>query len=362
MLLKEDFAKKLREKRREKGLSQKELAEKLLYSEKTVSKWECGTALPPLSAFADLCKVLGVESRDLLFTDTEKYYLGIDGGGTKTAFVLCDSQGNIVSTHTTSGSNPVDIGIDNMRAVLQEGIAAVCGEIPYSAIRVFAGVAGAGLQQNREALDEVIRGLGFAAYAVGSDNENLISAALGDEDGITVIMGTGFCLYRVIDGGRFCMGGYGHLFDEGGSAVHFGQDAWAAAFAHMDGNGTPTMLTELLQEKMGLRGRDCVPKLYAEGKRYVGSFAPLVFQAAAAGDLVAEEIIRRNVSAAARRIEHAGGAFEKKPVKVVLAGGITKAEGLLERINRELKHPENFHISILKTEIVSGAVRLAQKL
>ena len=362
MFFKEDFAKKLKEKRKEKGLSQKELAEKLLYSEKTVSKWECGTALPPLSVFAELCRVLGVESKDLLFANTENYYLGIDGGGTKTAFVLCDSQGNVVKTYLASGCNPVDIGYENMRAVLNEGITAVCSKIPYSAIRVFAGVAGAGLQKNREALEEAIRSYGFAAYAVGSDNENLISAALGDEDGITVIMGTGFCLYRVIDGQRFCMGGYGQLFDEGGSAVHFGQHAWAAAFAHMDGNGAPTVLTELLQEKMGLRGRDCVPKLYAEGKRFIGSFAPLVFQAAAAGDKVAEEIICKNISAVAKRIEFAGRAFENKPVKVVLAGGLTKAEGILDRICGELTHPEDFEISILQTEVVSGAVRLARKL
>ncbi len=44
---KSDFARQLRQARRDAGLTQRELGEALAYSAKAVSKWESGRALPP---------------------------------------------------------------------------------------------------------------------------------------------------------------------------------------------------------------------------------------------------------------------------------------------------------------------------
>ena len=43
------------EMRKEQGLTQRALAEKLLISDKTVSKWECGNGLPEISLMLPLC-------------------------------------------------------------------------------------------------------------------------------------------------------------------------------------------------------------------------------------------------------------------------------------------------------------------
>ena len=52
--------------RRERTLSQRELAEALEVSDKTVSKWECGRGLPDASLMLPLCKVLGITVNELL--------------------------------------------------------------------------------------------------------------------------------------------------------------------------------------------------------------------------------------------------------------------------------------------------------
>lgn len=52
--------------RKEKGLTQCELAEKLLISNKTVSKWECGNGLPEVSLMMPLCEILGITVNELL--------------------------------------------------------------------------------------------------------------------------------------------------------------------------------------------------------------------------------------------------------------------------------------------------------
>ena len=52
--------------RREMDLTQRELAEKLNVSDKTVSKWECGNGLPEVSLMLPLCEILGITVNELL--------------------------------------------------------------------------------------------------------------------------------------------------------------------------------------------------------------------------------------------------------------------------------------------------------
>ncbi|MDE7379604.1 MAG: helix-turn-helix transcriptional regulator [Clostridia bacterium] len=52
--------------RKEKGLTQEELAQKLNISPKTISKWECGSGLPEVSLMLPLCNELGISVNELL--------------------------------------------------------------------------------------------------------------------------------------------------------------------------------------------------------------------------------------------------------------------------------------------------------
>lgn len=52
--------------RKEKGLTQRELAEKLNLSEKTISKWERGVGFPDISLILPLCKCLEIDAIELM--------------------------------------------------------------------------------------------------------------------------------------------------------------------------------------------------------------------------------------------------------------------------------------------------------
>ena len=54
------------EERKKKGYTQKQLAEKLNISDKTISKWECGNGFPEVSLLLPLCDELGITVNDLL--------------------------------------------------------------------------------------------------------------------------------------------------------------------------------------------------------------------------------------------------------------------------------------------------------
>ena len=53
-------------KRKEQGLTQKQLAEKLNMSDKSISKWERGICLPDVSVYLELCKILGISINEFL--------------------------------------------------------------------------------------------------------------------------------------------------------------------------------------------------------------------------------------------------------------------------------------------------------
>ncbi len=52
--------------RKAQGITQKQLADKLSISDKTVSKWECGKGMPEVSLMLPLCQTLGITVNDLL--------------------------------------------------------------------------------------------------------------------------------------------------------------------------------------------------------------------------------------------------------------------------------------------------------
>lgn len=53
-------------KRKELGLTQKQLAEKLSMSDKSVSKWERGICLPDVSVYEEYCSILGISINEFL--------------------------------------------------------------------------------------------------------------------------------------------------------------------------------------------------------------------------------------------------------------------------------------------------------
>lgn len=63
---KEKFGSFVSALRREKGLTQKELAEKLFLSDKAISKWERGVSLPGIESLEPLAEILGVTVTELL--------------------------------------------------------------------------------------------------------------------------------------------------------------------------------------------------------------------------------------------------------------------------------------------------------
>jgi len=358
------FAENLRHYRTQAGLTQKQLAEQIGYTEKSVSKWEGGNALPTMDIALNLSELFGISLDELLFEHTANhYFLGIDGGGTKTAFKLMDKDGLEVARVAKGPTNPYDVGIENAIATLKDGIHEVCKGIPYNKITVFAGLAGFGMAgDNTKILFRFLSKFGFLDFAYGSDIEN-IAALSAHEKCILVIMGTGFVAYALNGSTKARVAGWGQFFDDGGCGYTLGKDAITATLSAEDGSGAPTALTELFTQRLGQTPSEHLARFYLGGKRYIAEFADLVFKAAEQDDPIAWEILERNTAFVASKIT---AAMDKLPdsdnLPVLFAGGISRQHKVLFPLIGKHLGQARCQLLHLEQEPVDGAVLRAQKL
>lgn len=295
-------------------------------------------------------------------TQNIKYYLGIDGGGTKTEFYLTDADGFLLASALLGASNPNDIGLDATCALLGKGIDEVTEGYDRASISAFAGIAGAATGDNAAQIAHFLRTLGFAKADAASDVRSSLAACLGDEDGIAVIMGTGSVAYAQCDGRILRAGGYGYLLGDAGSGFALGQGAILAALQAEDGSGAPTLLRDMVADACGKHDvLDALSDFYRGGKAEIARYAHLIFDAHAKGDAVATEILLRNIRAIADLIRAIGNRMGKGRVRVVLCGGLTaKSAVLLPLLQDALANDARMYaLSISKAAPIQGALYLA---
>ncbi|MBR4799351.1 MAG: hypothetical protein IK047_03720 [Clostridia bacterium] len=255
----------------------------------------------------------------------EVYLIGIDGGGTKTDFVLCDPGLNEVARHCAGRSNPNDIGIAQTAALVKSGVCELCAKAGVGRDKVaaaFAGIAGATSRDYSGSIGSALReALPKARTLALHDGINVLYGAFPHGDGISVICGTGSSCF--VKKGRevIRIGGYGAL-DLCGNGYEIGRRALAHALKTVDGREEEGVLEELLHEKYGADFLAALEVMLAQSKDEISALAPLVFTACRRGDTAAKAIIDENMAYIASLIKRASGYFCGGECKAALAGGV----------------------------------------
>ena len=291
-----------------------------------------------------------------------QYYLGIDGGGTKTAFALVDACGNEIAALTLGASNPNDIGLDATCTLLGDGIDQVTKGCDRAQISLFAGIAGAATGDNAARLTAYLCTLGFAKATCQSDLALSLAVCLGDDDGIAVIMGTGSVSMGRKNGELFRAGGYGYLFGDAGSGFALGQGAILAALQAEDGSGAPTILHDMVAAQCKKdRVLDALSDFYRGGKTEIARYAPLVFKAYAQGDAIASEILIRNVRAIADNVRALGSRMGMDEIRIGLCGGLTAESDVILPLLQDALAGDGrtYALSAAKADPIQGALYLA---
>jgi N-acetylglucosamine kinase-like BadF-type ATPase len=229
-------------------------------------------------------------------------FLGVDGGGTKTAYVLIDAHGELRASRVGGSVSHLSEGFERAESLLVEGVRAVLAAANVDASQL--GFAFFGLPAHGEdsattsRLDALPRAaLPDARYRCGNDMIGSWAGALGGADGISVIAGTGSMAYGEFANRTARAGGWGELIGDEGSAYWIAREGMNLFSRMSDGRAPRGALHALVRERLSLEiDLDLCARLYGEAANTRGAFAQfarLVHEAAQSGDLQAREIFMR---------------------------------------------------------------------
>jgi N-acetylglucosamine kinase-like BadF-type ATPase len=280
-----------------------------------------------------------------------RLYLGVDGGGTKTALVLIDSEGIIRATHLAPGAYYLTIGLDALGTLLVDGVNAVLAK---AAVRIeeldfaFFGIPAYGEDTVLVGpLSELPRRLLPAGqYLCGNDMICGWAGSLLCRDGISIVAGTGSICYGERNGAIARCGGWGELFSDEGSAY------WIACrglnlFSRMsDGRAVRGPLYDIVRQRLGLtEDLDLCGHIFSRlggDRAQIAQLSKWVTQAATTGDAAAMTIVREAAEELALMVDAtrrqlAFGIAE--PVAVSYSGGVFDNVGalLLEHFTAALR-------------------------
>jgi N-acetylglucosamine kinase-like BadF-type ATPase len=227
------------------------------------------------------------------------FYLGIDGGGTKTRCVL-GNETTVLATAVSGGCNIVRLGEAQASESLHAVVRQVCAIAKVSADQIEAiciGAAGAARPEIATKLRRILAEIDLrftSNIEVVGDAEIALEAAFGKSPGVIAIAGTGSIVYGRGGAGQIARaGGWGFAISDEGSGHWIGRHAISVLLRARD-QGRETALTALILKVWDLDNIDAlIQRANATPPPEFPRLFPIVVQAAAESDLIARELLSR---------------------------------------------------------------------
>jgi len=226
-----------------------------------------------------------------------KTYLGVDGGGTKTEFMLIDESGTVLARHQEGSAYHLEIGLDGLRAMLARGIGITLerASLPAASLSfAFFGLPAYGEDSQLAALLSTIPSPTLEAdrYQCGNDMVCGWAGALACHDGINIVAGTGSIAYGELAGRQARAGGWGEFFSDEGSAHWIAREGLSLFSRMSDGRAAKGPLLDLLRAHFNLANDlDICAAIYGSKSRStVAQLASVIAAAARNGDAQARAL------------------------------------------------------------------------
>ncbi len=264
-------------------------------------------------------------------------FLGIDVGGTKSHALIADENGHVLGFGEGGPGNHEMIGYDGLSQVLHsittQALSAAglqAGQIDGAGM----GIAGCDWPCDHAPITEIIQTLGLGGpFEFSNDATVGLLAGATDGWGVGVVAGTGCnCRGRDLQGREGRVTGEGYGMSESGGSGDLARDAIRAVSRAWTRRGPETKLAQVFIERFGASDvENLLEGLCRDRYRVTAADAPLVFRAAEAGDLVAQQLIRdagRELASLAigviRQLH-----FEPLEFEVVMAGSFFKGHPIV---------------------------------
>jgi N-acetylglucosamine kinase-like BadF-type ATPase len=299
------------------------------------------------------------------------YYLGFDGGGTKTQAAILDAAGRVVGEGNAGPSNPLRIGYVTTFSALGDSAAGAltAAALEKNQIRaVCAALAGAGRPGVADEVGKYLSSAfpGTLTY-VRSDFEAALEAAAGAGPGVVLIAGTGAAAFGRNDAGQSARAsGNGPWISDEGSAFDIGRHAAAAAARALDrGEPLGPLLERIATPARPARWDELIERIAAHPDQVFPSFFPLVVEAAEGGDPLAVRLLQRaaadlseTAATVVRRLE-----LQEREFVLAKSGGVFGRTRILDADldARLARLAPMARIESLRTSPAAGAALIAKR-
>jgi N-acetylmuramic acid 6-phosphate etherase len=251
--------------------------------------------------------------------------LGVEGGGTKTAWVL-------VEAVTSSGDAGIEFRIldqgklppSNLRLTTPERLREIFAGLPSEVDRAGVFLAGCGTEEDRQSLALICRDIWpHAKIVTGSDRDSGLAAALDHGDGIVVNAGSGSSVTGRRGDRIERAGGWGHILGDTGGGYFLSIEALRLILREHDLHCGEMPLTAKILRALSLNNLDeLVRWAQTADKNEIAMLAPVVFEAAAGGEVRVSEIVEEGARVLCEYTEAVAFRLHLLAPKVALMGGL----------------------------------------
>lgn len=272
----------------------------------------------------------------------KNYFLGLDGGGTKTGFILRDFENNTVLEGGSGPSNYLHKQIfhESLKTVFQQINNYFAGfqnsEIALSVCGGFAGVAETRNADKEIAayLHEILGSTNIILKEVKivSDAVLVLQSYFPDKAGIILISGTGsICLGVNKEGMIFRSGGFGFMIDDMASGFYFGRAAFHLALKSKFHHGEKSIIETLVKEFFKIEDIEQIINIAhsKDGKKKIASASPLLFEAAKQGCIFSRGEIDKGIEGLAYLVENCLKQIDEESCSVILHGSVMQHQSII---------------------------------
>jgi N-acetylglucosamine kinase-like BadF-type ATPase len=295
------------------------------------------------------------------------FFLGIDGGGTKTRCVVGDEKSEL-GAGTSASSKVQRVGKACARDALAGAVNEACvqaGISPRQIVRTCAGITGAARSEIAGVMRDLMASIVGGHVEIVGDIEIAFEDAFGSGSGVMLIAGTGSIAFgRSEEGESARAGGWGYPISDEGSGQWIGAEAVREVLRARDRGHSGGLLNGLI-EKLGASSfEDFIVRLNANPSVDLATLFPTVLAASDGGDGAAHEILTR---AGCELAAMAGTVIERlfgnTSISVATHGGVLASSAVVrESFVQELRarHPQ---VELLDREVdpARGALERARR-
>ena len=264
-----------------------------------------------------------------------KYYIGVDGGGTKTAYALFDENKNIIETAEGPGSNHenLDGAFDEASDYVIEGINSLCGKagIALSDISfTLMGLAGIDHPYQHDKMCSLLESKGLKNFEIYNDGFIVVKAGSVSGAAVGYNCGTGVCCNAIDSTGRMLqLMGLGEFTGDISGGGNIACKAFELIYNELYLGMEKTLITGYAKNHYGFEKREEFLSLVEEfegenAKEHIRNFVGFFFDAAENGDKPALDYCEamaergaRSISALANQLQ-----FDGDEIEIVLSGSI----------------------------------------